>query len=133
MMKRLAWSLGEPLVVGDAAVGDPDSLARAVLSRPELRELLASSTPRATSWRGSNRCHRCCATSRGRPPPPRPRRRAPHQRPTSRAWRGLYQHARTTTLTVADGAGNAVVLTSPALLRVTAQVADVWDSLKRAL
>ncbi|MFO0608433.1 MAG: hypothetical protein U0324_35030 [Polyangiales bacterium] len=132
-MKRLAWSLGEPLVVGDAAVGDPDSLARAVLSRPELREPLASlhasgdllawleSLPpvlRDEQW--ADRLRRARADAR----------RTNDQLPV---WRGLYQHARTTTLTVADGAGNAVVLTSPAPLRVTAQVADVWDSLKRAL
>jgi len=132
-MKRLAWSLGEPLVVGDAAVGDPDSLARAVLARPELRDPLAAlhASGDLLAWLESlppvlrdeqwiDRLRRARADAR----------RADDMLPV---WRGIYGHARATSLTVLDAAGNAVVLSSTAALRVTAQVADVWDSLKRAL
>jgi hypothetical protein len=132
-MKRLAWSLGEPLVVGDAAVGDPDTLARTVLARPALRDALTAlhasgdllawleSLPpvlRDEQWIDKLRRARADA------------RRADDTLPL---WRGIYGRARATSLTVLDAAGNPVVLSSTASLRVTAQVADVWDSLKRAL
>lgn len=132
-MKRLAWSLGEPLVVGDAAVGDPDSLARAVLAHPDLRDALATlhASGDLLAWLESlppvlrdeqwiDRLRRARADAR----------RADDMLPV---WRGIYGHARATSLTVLDAAGNPVVLSSTASLRVTAQVADVWDSLKRAL
>ncbi len=132
-LKRLAWSLGEPLVVGDEGLGDPATLARAVLARPALRDPLAAlyASGELLAWLESL------------PPVLRDElwadalRRA--RADTSRAadtlplWMGVYNHARAGTLTVTDGAGAATTLTSTAQLRVTAQVAEVWDSLKRAL
>ena len=36
-MKRLAWSLGEPLILGEMSFVDPSTLARTTLATPSLR------------------------------------------------------------------------------------------------
>ncbi len=132
-LKRLAWSLGEPLVVGDQGVGDPATLARVVLSRPELRDALTGlfASGDLLAWLESL------------PPVLRDEqwadrlRRAREDRTkaadTLPLWMGVYGHARAGVLTALDGSGTPTSLTSVSQLRVTAQVSEVWDSLKTAL
>lgn len=132
-LKRLAWSLGEPLVVGDQGVGDPATLARIALARPELRDALVGlfASGDLLAWLESL------------PPVLRDEqwadrlRRARDDRAkaadTLPLWMGIYGHARAGVLTVLDASGAPTTLTAIAQLRVTAQVAEVWDSLKSAL
>jgi len=132
-LKRLAWSLGEPLVLGDTAVGDPASLARVVLARPELRDPLMAlhASGDLLAWLESlppvlrdeqwiDRLRRARSDPRG----------AHDQLPV---WRGIYHHARASTLTLRDNKGNPVVFASVTQLQVTPQVAEVWDALKQTL
>ncbi len=131
-LKRLAWSLGEALVVGDQGVGDPASLARVVVARPELRDALTAlytsgdllawleSLPpvlRDEHW--TERLRRAHSdTARGLDTLP--------------LWMGVWQHARSGALPVNDRTGGVTSITSVSQLRVTAQVAELWDGLKRA-
>ena len=45
---------------------------------------------------------------------------------------GVYAQARAGALMVRSATGNPVSLTSPAQLKITTMVAEVWDDLKRA-
>lgn len=127
-LKRLAWSLGEPLVLGGVAVTDPDTLARTVIAQPEARDALGPlhasgdllawleslpSVLRDARW--LERCRRA---------------RADDLLPV---WQGIYERAQSTALTLIDRGGAPVLLSSTAPLRLTAQVAELWDVLKRSL
>lgn len=130
-MKRLAWALGEPFVVGDQGFTDPSTLARGVMSRPDLRETLTGlyASGDLLAWLESL------------PPAQRDEvwidrlRRAAGE--GARAidplalWLGVYAHARVGTLSVHDASGNLVVLGSVEQLTITTQVAEMWDALKR--
>ena len=128
-LKRLAWSLGEPLVVGDAAFSEPDAFARGLIARESLRPaalaLLASGD--LLAWMESlppalrdevwiDRLRR----GRGNPSDALP------------LWQGVHAHVGRGPLNLRDSRGQAVTLASPAQLRITAQVAEVWDALKLA-
>lgn len=126
-LKRLAWSLGEPLVVGEASFTELDAFAQAVLTRAELRPatlaLMASGD--LLAWMESlppalrdevwiDRLRR----GRGNPADPLP------------LWSGARARVGRGPLVVPDGAGQAVTLASVATLRITSQVSVIWDGLK---
>ncbi|MEZ4391879.1 MAG: hypothetical protein R3A48_12345 [Polyangiales bacterium] len=127
-LKRLGWSLGEPLGVGDATFADLDLFANAVLAREELRApalaLLASGD--LLAWMESlppalrdevwiDRLRR----ARGAPSDPLP------------LWMGVRARVGRAPLHLRDAAGERVVVSSVSALRITSQVAAVWDSLKQ--
>lgn len=127
-LKRLGWSLGEPLAVGDATFADLDLFANAVLAREDLRApalaLLASGD--LLAWMESlppalrdevwiDRLRR----ARGAPNDPLP------------LWMGVRARVGRAPLYLRDETGGRVVISSVSALRITSQVAAVWDSLKQ--
>ncbi|MEZ4410811.1 MAG: hypothetical protein R3A52_30670, partial [Polyangiales bacterium] len=127
--RRLAWALGEPLAVGSVTARDPASLARAALERPDVRD----------AARGLWASGELLAWLESLPPAYRDerwidalRRGGAYAGDESPLWSGVYALARANTLALVDAQGEPVVLTGVPQLRVTAQVAAVWDDLKRA-
>jgi len=131
-LRRLAWSLGEPLYLGSAAITDVSSLARMVLAQPSLREalppLLASGD--LVAWMESL-------------PPPRrddgwldTLRRSqgdPQLRGDTLAfWTGVHALTRAPSLEVLDRRGESHAFHSVQSLTVTAELAGAWDGLKRS-
>lgn len=129
-LKRLAWSLGEPLYLGATPITDVTSLARAALSQPSSREeiapLLASGD--LVAWMESL---------------PAARRddrwldalRRAHEDPARRAdalpfWTGAYALTRPPALELRDRRGETRSFASTQALCVTPQVADAWDALR---
>ncbi len=130
-IKRLAWALGEPLMVGAAAFTDPDSLARSVLAAPALHEALVGLYVRGDllAWLESL------------PPALRDERWIEQLRRAGSAgtvadtlplWTGLYARARSTTLTVRRAVGGVVTLAAVSQLCITPDLATFWDGLKLA-
>ena len=130
-LRRLAWSLGEPLYLGPAAITDVSSLARMVLAQPTLRDalppLLASGD--LVAWMESL---------------PLARRddrwldalRRSHDDPQQRGdtlafWTGVYALTRTPSLDVVDRRGEVHSFSTVQMLTVTAELARTWDGLKR--
>lgn len=126
-LKRLAWSLGDALEVGDARFTDLDAFAQALLTREPVRAaattLLASGD--LLAWMESlppaqrdevwiDRLRR----GRANPSDPLP------------MWMGARARVGRGPLALADRAGQPVVLSSPAALRITSQLSAVWDALK---
>lgn len=126
-LKRLGWSLGEPLLVGDSTFGDLDLFANAFLARESLRgpalALMASGD--LLAWMESlppalrdevwiDRLRR----GRSSPHDPLP------------LWMGVRGRVGRGPLYLRDHAGQQVVLSSVAALRITTQVSAVWDALK---
>lgn len=131
-LRRLAWSLGEPLYLGSAAITDVSSLARMVLAQPSLREalpaLLASGD--LVAWMESL-------------PPPRrddawldTLRRSqgdPQLRGDTLAfWTGVHALTRAPSLEVLDRRGESHGFHGVQSLTVTAELAGAWDGLKRS-
>jgi len=130
-IKRLAWSLGEPLMVGASAFTDPDSLARAVLAAPSLHEPLVSLYVRGDllAWLESL------------PPALRDEQWIEQLRRAGQGtavadtlplWVGLYARARANTLTVRRAVGGTVALAAVSQLCITPDLATIWDGLKLA-
>jgi hypothetical protein len=130
-MKRLAWSLGEPLVVGTASFSDPDTLCRAALASEALREplvalyargdLLAWLESLAPTLRDEQWIEQLRRASRAEP-----------VADTLPLWMGLYTRARCSTLTLRRAGGGAVTLAAVSQLCITPDVATLWDGLKLA-
>lgn len=128
-LKRLAWSLGEPLVVGDTGFAEPDAFARALLAREDLRphalsllvsgDLLAWMESLPPSLRDEVWIDRL-RRGRGNPSDALP------------LWQGVHAHVGRGPLSLRDSKGQVVTVASVAQLRITAQVAAVWDALKLA-
>ncbi|MFO0610838.1 MAG: hypothetical protein U0324_47185 [Polyangiales bacterium] len=129
--RRLGWALGEPFAVGGRSFSDPSALAREAAEALDLRGPLGEcyASGDLLAWLESL--------------PPTSRHedwilalRDASQRAfadTLALWSWVYRLARRRTLTVASGRGQLVTLTSLEQLKVTQQVADVWDGLKLAL
>ncbi len=130
-MRRLGWSLGQPFWIRERSFADPSALAREAVGSLDLRGSLAESFKSGDllAWMESL------------PPALRPEtwitvfrtaaeRAAEDQLPL---WSWAYRVAQQRSLTLQSGRGRLVTLTSLDQLRVTQQVADVWDGLKVAL
>lgn len=131
-LKRLAWSLGEPLYLGQAAITDASTLARTAIAQPASREgiapLLASGD--LVAWMESL------------PPARRDERwldglRRAHDDPALRGdtlafWAGAFALTRPPTLEMVDARGTTHQFNGLASLAVTPQLADAWDALKRS-
>lgn len=125
-LKRLAWSLGEPLVVGPHAFTDCDTLVRTVMAQASLREplialyaagdLLAWLESLAPALRDEHWIDRL--------------RRNKDPGDTRALWAGVYLRARCATLQLARSDGSGTVLGAVSQLCITADVAMFWDALR---
>ncbi len=130
-LKRLAWSLGEPLYLGSTPITDASSLARESLASGPAREAVAPllSSGDLIAWMESL------------PPPRRDERwldglRRAHDDPAQRGdslafWIGVYALTRAPLFEVIDRRGVTHAFNGVAALTVTPQLADAWDALKR--
>lgn len=129
-LKRLAWSLGEPLYLGSTPITDASSLARAALAQGPAREAIAPllASGDLVAWMESL------------PPPRRDERwldglRRAHDDPAQRGdtmafWVGVYGLTRAPLLAVVDRRGVTHSFNGVAALTVTPQLGEAWDALK---
>lgn len=126
-LKRLAWSLGDALVVGDASFTDLDAFAQALLTREPVRAaataLLASGD--LLAWMES-----LPPAQRDEVWIDRLRRARANPGDALPMWMGARARVGRGPLALTDRAGQPVVISSPAALRITSQVSALWDALK---